>query len=397
MRRHLRPLVAVGCSLSVLLAACGTVSPSDLGSTTSQSPTTSAAGSPTPRVSVPVPATVADLEQQLTSQSHGLLAFIGAPAPGAGEPDGVVTCQGSGPIQGGDAVACRWEPVLPADVEMWGCDNPPVEGCGGGQWPDPHTILVAVLDDTGRYTFTLLDHQPDATHAAPDDYPAGTTSCATLAAPPPSGRTRNGLDYPALLHHWMSLGQPSSMDTDRDSQPCEDSYPPEIVRGVLSSPLAPVSDPDAPPLTMDDVRAHAQAHMSGYLSPLVLSGAGGSRPATTGATMACQVYSPSWPEMTRWQLYLIVLDDTGGYLIVDDSGGGGCPGLADYPPGSTCAELAQPPPGWTTCSRGVNYGEILYQWYTLGQPTDWDTDGDGRPCEDTYPHTNSGTTRLLYP
>jgi len=140
---------------------------------------------------------------------------------------------------------------------------------------------------------------------------------------------------------------------------------------------------------MDDVRAHAQAHMTGYLDPLVLSGAGGDRPATTGATMACQVYSPSRPDNTAWQLYLVVLDDTGGYLIVPDTSwhsGGACPGLADYAPGGGCVELTQPPPGWTTCTRGVSYGEVLYQWFTLGKPADWDSDGDGRPCEDAYPH-----------
>jgi len=93
---------------------------------------------------------------------------------------------------------------------------------------------------------------------------------------------------------------------------------------------------------MDDVRAHAQAHMTGYLDPLVLSGAGGDRPATTGATMACQVYSASRPDNTAWQLYLVVLDDTGGYLIVPDTSwhsDGACPGLADYAPGGGCVEL----------------------------------------------------------
>jgi len=398
MRRPVWLAVVVGCWMSVLLAACGTTSPPDAGSGPSLAPTTTAAVSPTPSPSVPVPsptatppqavgATVADLERHLTGQSHGLLAFIGAPKPGGGEPEAVITCQGSGPIQGGEAITCRWEPVLPADVEVWGCENPPVERCGGGQWPDPQTVLVAVLDDTGRYTFTLLDDRQEALHASPRDYPEGTTSCATLAAPPESRPTGYGLDYPALLHHWMSLGQPASMDGDGDGRPCEDSYLPEIVTAVLSSPLAPASDPDAPSLTMDDVRAHAQAHVSGYLYPVTLSGAGGSQPATTGATMACEVYSPSKPGMVRWQLYLIVLDDTGGYLIVPDTTwlAPGCPGLDDYPTGSACAELAEPPPGWTTCSRGVGYGEVLYQWSTLGQPADWDTDGDGWPCEDTYP------------
>lgn len=400
-------MVAVGYGLSALLMACGTASTPDAGSTTESSAvpttTTDVSPAPTPSASVPVPsptaqptapvvATVADLEQHLAGQSHGLLAFLGAPAPGAGEPEGLISCQGSGPLQAGDAITCRWEPVLPADVEVWGCENPPVDGCGGGQWPDPHTVLVAVLDDTGRYTFTLLDDREDALFSAPSDYPEGTTSCATLRSPPAGRPTRYGLAYPALLHHWMSLGQPDVMDSDGDGRPCEDTFPPEIVTAVVGSALTPVRDPGAPSLTMDDVRAHAQAHMTGYLNPLVLSGAGGHQPATTGAAMACQVYSPSWPNNTAWQLYLVVLDGTGGYLIVPDTSwhsGGVCPGLDDYPPGSACAELAQPPPGWTTCSRGVGYGEVLYQWFTLGQPTDWDTDGDGRPCEDTYPHVSN--------
>ena len=416
MRRQGWLSAAVGCGLSVLLVACGPAPTPNAGSTTpSPVPTTTTAASstPTPSSSVQVPsptetptapvlATVAELEQHLTSQSHGLTAFIGAPAPGAGTPDATITCQGSGPIQGGDAITCRWEPVLPADVDVWGCENPPDGGCGGGQWPDPHTMLVAVLDDSGRYTFTLLDNREEALHAAPGDYPEGTTSCATLATPPDGGGARNGLVYPALLHHWMSLGQPDAMDTDGDGRPCEDTYPSEIVTAVLGSPLTPVRDPDEPPLTMDDVRTHAQAHMTGYLRPLALSGAGGNQPATTGATMACQVYSPSWPNTTSWLLYLVVLDDTGGYLIVHDTSwhsGGACPGLDDYPPGSACAELAQPPPDWTTCSQGVQYGEVLYQWFTLGRPTDWDTDGDGRPCEDTYPHSSGwpSADSLLHP
>ena len=68
--------------------------------------------------------------------------------------------------------------------------------------------------------------------------------------------------------------------------------------------------------------------------------------------------------------------------------GPGLPRLDDYPAGSAFAELAEPPPGWTTCSRGVGYGEVLYQWSTLGRPADWDTDGDGRPCEDAYPRAS---------
>ena len=127
--RYVRLLVPVGCLLSVLLAACGVASPPD-GSTSTQSPTMTAAVTPDPSVAVPVPSTtgtpgedvsptVPDLEQHLTSQSQGLLDFLSAPAPGAGEPAAVITCQGIGPIKAGDAITCRWEPARTPTCRRW--------------------------------------------------------------------------------------------------------------------------------------------------------------------------------------------------------------------------------------------------------------------------------------
>jgi hypothetical protein len=144
VRSRARLVVMLSGGISVLLAACGSMSALDSGSPTPQRSPTTAAVSPMPSAAVPVPSpteatsrvvgvTVADLEEQLTRQSHGLGGFLGAPKPGGGEPAAVITCQGNGPLRGGDAITCRWEPVLPADVEVWGCENPPVERCGGGQ------------------------------------------------------------------------------------------------------------------------------------------------------------------------------------------------------------------------------------------------------------------------
>ena len=391
--RRAGALVVLGLLLSSLLAGCGTGS---------SPPEASVAASPAETGPDSDPVTVRDLERHLSSlRSDGLLGLSTAPYQPGGWP-GTYDCSPRGALQAGQAITCEFDPT---------CLDP--DGCIG-QWPSgDQMVLVAALDDTGRYTMTYL-YQGDAPlYARPDEYPAGTTSCATLAAPPPerheaSGLEHFGLAYPALLHYWSSMGHPSSMDADGNGRPCEEVYATSVVEATYASPLSPRRDPDAS-TTMEDVRAHAEAVISGFVSPIMLSDCGGDQPATPGATASCAV--STYPD-ADWQLQLIVFDDSGGYGAAADGAFWHFPTVDDYPAGSACAEFSQPPPGKPTeaeQSRAEDgswgdethlmYGDLLFQWYSLGQPADWDTDADGRPCEDVYPPgaLHGAPTQLLYP
>ena len=64
------------------------------------------------------------------------------------------------------------------------------------------------------------------------------------------------------------------------------------------------------------------------------------------------------------------------------------PDVSHYPDSSTCADLSQLPPGelvGSGVSQGIPYGQLVYRWMTLGRPSSWDSDGDGRPCENDWP------------
>ncbi len=320
----------------------------------------------------------------------GLMAIAGAPyAPGV--IPGTYSCQGEGRIRTGDAITCLWDPV---------CEDP--AGCGPAQWPDTQRLLVTILD-VPTFVFTFLDDGPQAYHASPGDYPPGTDSCATLAAPPAGRDARFGLDHAALLHHWEGLGQPTSMDPDGDGRPCEDTYPAAVISQVLTSPLCAGPGPDPASLTTEDVHAHAQALLSGFFSPIRLVRCSDARPAAAGSTMACGVVSANVPDFSD-SMYLIVLDDTGGYVVIRDPALIGFPSLKDYPPTSDCTELSQPPPAGsgnfitTIPPFRLPYGLVYDRWLSLGRPSSWDEDGDGRLCEDVYGPVNwFFSQRLLHP
>ena len=57
------------------------------------------------------------------------------------------------------------------------------------------------------------------------------------------------------------------------------------------------------------------------------------------------------------------------------------------PPDSTCDDLSHATRGeeGQYGREEIRYGQLLYRWMTLGRPSDWDSDGDGRPCEDHWP------------
>lgn len=380
-----RTLVGV---FGLVLAGCGA---DGAGVSPSESPSIPGVSPPLPTASASR-VTVRQLEAFLEEQYGGGLDGIASAPYVPGRIRGTYSCQGGGWMRTGDAVTCLWDPV---------CADP--AGCGGAQWPETQRLLVTVLDDAGRFVFTFLDEGTPAYHASPDDYPPGTDSCATLAAPPADRDTRFGLDYPALLHHWASLGQPTSMDPDGDGRPCEDTYPAAVISQVLASPLRAGPGPAPASLTTEDVRAHAQALLSGFFSPMRLARCSSARPAAAGSTMACDVASANVDDFSD-RMYLIVLDDTGGYVVIRDPVLHGFPSLEDYPPSSACRELSQPPPAgsgsFATADPpiGLAYGIVYYRWLALGRPSSWDEDGDGRPCEDVYgPVSWFFSQRLLHP
>jgi hypothetical protein len=307
---------------------------------------------------------------------------------------GRLSCEGSGSIGQGTALRCDW---LSADPD-------------GSSGP----VFVAVLDDTGRYTFSsrLSSRGLTAQIAVPSDYPVGTVSCTTLMATPPRVErvgVDQGLDYTTVLHYWMSLGSPDSMDDDRDGLPCETVYPAEVVARVASSPLVPrPADPDRR-VTREEVRAHAEAVLAGLgiPGPLVEGSGrdwgqapvtqpaecGGQAAAVAGSTLYCEDWQTDYGIRQGSGVLISVLDDTGRYTYAMGMCCGEGPGVGDYPPGSTCRQLAQPPrdgpleyptgpPVW---SQGLDYQALVFAWMLQGRPPDWDTDGDGRPCEEAFP------------
>lgn len=291
---------------------------------------------------------------------------------------GPVACEGPQRVVSGTPLSCR-EP---------GTDLP----------PSTFPFAVAVLDDAGRYTVSA----GDALIAVRGDYPPGTTDCLVLAAPPATAapaslrsgptavdaagprRPENGLPYAALLHHWMSLDQPAVMDADQDGIPCEQDYPAEVIERVLASPLSPRRTLGS--ATMQDVRRHAEAVLSGTLYPLQLEdrddrpgACGSNQPAARGESLFC--YGTPDHDMQSFDFLLVALDTSGRYSITYYYGGAM---VADYPPGSGCDDFAEPLADWTDEAPQPTYADVLASWYALGQPDSWDEDGDGLPCQDGY-------------
>lgn len=271
---------------------------------------------------------------------------------------GSVQCPGSGQAGEGATLTCYR-------------DHP-----GQPEWID--TVYVVVLDDTGRYAFTSPHAQ-----ARPDDYPPGSADCDVLSAPPVDVAGReDGLDYVGTMFQWMRLGRPSSMDPDDDGRPCEANYPPEVIDQILASPLSPSRQPTSGPVAMEKVRQHASAVLTGTLYPTALVDCSGGDMAIAGATLMCRTSPHLLPQQT-FDVYVAVLDDAGRYWMAWTQD---YPGfrLEDWPVGAGCAELSRPAPGYEGLG-GLPYGSVVWRWGSLGRPGDWDTDGDGRPCEDYWP------------
>ncbi len=356
-----RAAAALGLALLLALAGCAD------GATDPTAPTTPNR-STAPPPSAPV--ALADLEESVEEivTHRQIQQYWGAPIPGT-QP-GRFWCEGPDPVTAGSAVTCRW-----------------VDDCEDCAQATNVTQLVSVLDDTGRFTFATVDPSIGTLH--PDHFAAGTTSCAVLAAPRPVDGGEQRLSYPALVHYWLSSGSPAAMDPDGNGQPCDADYPADLVAAVFDSPLAPAPT-TATGLTMEGVRRHAQAVLIGVTRDTVLRDCGSTDPPAAGATMDClRMPADGGPASADPHLYFSVLDDDGRYVVAAPDRDL-MPTLEDYPPDSTCSDFATAPPPrpdgsvkWLSEVR-LSYDQVYYKWLELGQPTSWDEDGDGRPCEDVY-------------
>lgn len=370
-------LMATGCMALIVIAGGGVAGCQegaiDQAVRESPTPTAPSAASATqgPVSSRPSP-TVEGLEEHL----EGLIA--------SAQHAGTLSCDGSGPVTQGTALTCRWDPV--------GTDQP------GGP------VYVAVLDDTGRFAFSSRISGPVLPGVAvPSDFPAGTVSCATLAETP-SKPARDGvdfgMDYATVVHYWMSLGSPASMDDDGDGLPCETVYPADVVARVASSPLVPGGTTDGGPVTRDQVRAHAEALLAGLHVPAPLldddevsqrwapipvaqaTTCGGDAVATEGSTLFCRDDRSDFGAQQSGGVLISVLDETGRYTYAHGLCCGAGPLISDFPAGSACEQLSQPPSGeW---ADGLDYRTLVFVWMLQGRPEGWDVEENGRPCEQYY-------------
>lgn len=387
LRQALRLVVLAGCVLVAGVAGCGGTGGADqAGSPTAtpplqDSPDVSPSPSPSPSAAVP---TVEALEGHLDGLIASTAVFDVVEDRWVARPAGMLSCEGSNPISGGTAVRCDWRSEDP----------------GASSGP----VFVAVLDDTGRYTFSARLGGFMAQIAMPSDFPTGTLSCATLKESPPRVERDGvflGLDYATVLHYWMSLGSPGAMDDDRDGLPCETVYPPDVVARVTRSPLVPGAPAAGVPVTREQVRAHAEAVLTGLTMPgplvedeapdwgqaLVIqpTTCGGQAAATTGATLYCADWQSEYGPHQSGGVLISVLDDTGRYTYAHAPCCGMGPWLGDYPPDSTCQQLTQPPTDPSDWPHGLDYPTVVFSWMLKGRPAGWDDNGDGRPCDQAYP------------
>ena len=231
----------------------------------------------------------------------------------------------------------------------------------------------------------------------PSDVPPGTISCATLKenlAVARDGRWY-GMDYATVLHYWMSQGSPASMDDDRNGLPCETVYPAEVVARVAGSPLVVGGRTGGGPSTREQVRAHAEAVISGVHSPGPLfedgtpdswaawptqtTRCGGDAAASAGSTLYCAAWKFDYLEGVRQHGgYLIsVLDDTGRYAVVEGHCCGSGPSFSLYPTTSTCRQLTRLPAGdyaSTGWPDGLGYRTVVFAWMLQGSTARWDAD-----------------------
>lgn len=366
---------AAATAAALVLGGCGLPEPPEDGSgTTAPSPTTTPSARATPP---PQPVPAVPTVEALTAHLDGVINST--------YEAGRLTCSGSGPIAQGSAVTCDWSADVAEDLDGYR---------SGGSGP----VFVAVLDDSGRYTFSSrLAGAYDA--AVPADYPAGTISCRTLQAAPQAaaggqGSPSWGLDYATVMHYWMSLGSPGSMDDDGNGLPCETVYAADVVQRVSSSPLT--ITPGSGAVTREQVRAHAEAVTSGVYDSSWLEASdsgyeryvtdndcGGGQAVAAGDTMICANWRTEWGMRQSGGVFISVLDDTGRYTFGYGPCCGGGPTPVDYPPDATCAQVSVPPPD-SVWNRGLEYRLLMHTWMYRDQDPSMDGDGDGRPCEEVY-------------
>lgn len=292
---------------------------------------------------------------------------------------GRLVCDGSGPIGEGTALRCEWHGVYP--------------GSGGAEHMYQDPVFVAVLDDSGRYTFQMRGVDPSL-------YPKDTTDCRTLMSGPvdayPGGA---GMGYPTLLYYWMASGSPATMDDDGNGLPCETVYPAAEVARVSSSPLVPGNNPGVDH-TIEDVRQHLEAVFTGLSGPAPrLPGLQGLRlrsannpdgsdadagsPAVTGTAIEAV-----WP-LENGLVQITVVDDEARYAYSHTRCCGWGPNVTDYSDDASCKQLSERlsdvpdhASGWTD---GLTYPFVVYYWMSHGNPDRLDKDGNGKPCEAQYP------------
>lgn len=278
---------------------------------------------------------------------------------------GTLTCDGSGRATEGTALRCEWKGVF--------------SGSGGAPNSYVDQIYVAVLDDTGRYTFQM--HGVD-----PASYPKGTIDCRTLMQSPPGSYPEgNGLGYSKLLYYWMDSGSPSSMDDDGNGLPCETVYPANEVARVAGSPVVPGNTPGVGH-TIEDVRAHLEAVLTGPTA-LILSEArnpDGTKTDTGSAAVTGTTFTAR-QELVQGGVQVTVLDDDARYSYSYPRCCGWGPNVSDYPDDATCKQLSQPPTrAEERITEGLPYPFVVYYWMTHGSPDRLDKDGNGKPCEAQY-------------
>ena len=299
-----------------------------------------------------------------------VVAFISGQRDLMGWRDGTITeasCGAVGEIHRGDAFTCTVTRTWP-----------------NSEWQEVSQAYVAVLDDDGRFVYSLDDPAIDT--PSPAEYGPTTTSCATLRAPPPGSASSTGLSYFGVLHHWMALAMPDSMDDDRNGWPCETVYPAEIVTVAQTAPARIGGGTFASQPSMMDLALHHTGLTMAIAGDVevdcaMATGGDTGRAATAGEVIACGVRPV---EPMEWGSFdLVALDADGRYAVAFwECCGAEEPG--SWPADATCADYAGDPSG-VAPGAGLDYDHTYVAWAERGSPASWDEDGDGRPCEDHYP------------
>lgn len=359
-----RALLAGAVGIALVVAACGSpeepeVPQAQPSATESPVPSAEPTGEPAPEPTEPIGATVDDIE-----------AFIAGQRDLMGWRDGTITeasCAAAGEIHRGDALTCTVTRTWP-----------------NSEWQEVSQAYVAVLDDEGRFVYSLDD--PAINTPSPADYDPGTISCATLLAPPPGSGQLSGLSYFGVLYHWMALGMPMSMDDDRNGWPCETVYPAEAVGVAQAAPMRIGGGTFTDQPTMLDLALHYTGLTTVLAGDVMLdcamaTGGDTGQPAAAGEVISCAVQPV---EPMEWGSFdLVALDSSGRYAVAFWECCGAEP-AGSWPPDATCADYSGDPSG-VAPGAGLDYDHTYVAWAERGSPASWDSDGDGRPCEDYYP------------